>query len=145
MHEEHEKSNTSLAFEATLHCLTGCGLGDILGFVFGTALGLSYYSSVVFGIFLGFILGFGLGMLPLIKAKMTLKHALRVVIATEFFSILVMEAAETVIELIFPGMKKLGLVHIQYWIGLAIALFAGFLAAYPVNLFLVKRGIRHHH
>lgn len=145
MDHEHEKSHVNLAIEATTHCLTGCGLGDILGFVLGTALGLSYYSSVVFGILLGFVLGFGLGIIPLLKAKMTLKHALRIVIATEFFSILVMESAETVIELIFPGMKKLGLAHVQYWIGLAIALFAGFLAAYPVNLFLVKKGIRHHH
>ena len=144
MHENH-KSQRKLAFEATIHCLTGCGLGDVLGFIFGTALGLSYYSSVIFGIFLGFILGFGLGILPLIRAKMTFKNALKVVIATEFFSILVMETAETIIELIFPGMKKLGLMHVQYWIGLSVALFAGFLAAYPVNLFLVKRGVRHQH
>jgi hypothetical protein len=145
MNMEHDKPNTKLAFQATLHCLTGCGLGDIFGFVIGTALGLSYYSSVIFGIFLGFILGFGLGILPLLRAKMTFKDAMKVVIATEFFSILVMETAETIIELIFPGMKKLGLIHIQYWIGLGIALFAGFIAAYPVNLYLVKQGVRHHH
>jgi len=141
----NDNSNNKLAFQATLHCLTGCGLGDIFGFVIGTAIGLTYYSSVVFGIFLGFVLGFGLGMLPLIRARMSFKHAFKVVIATEFFSILVMEAAETIIELLYPGMKKLGLMHIQYWIGLAIALFAGFVAAYPVNLFLVKKGVRHHH
>lgn len=139
------KSNEKLAVEATTHCLLGCGLGDVLGFVFGTAIGLTYYSSIVVGIILGFILGFALGLWPLIKAQMKFTHALRVVIATEFFSILTMETAETVIELIFPGMKKLGLIHFQYWVGLSVTLMVGFFAAYPVNLFLVKRGIRHQH
>lgn len=144
MHENH-KSHNKLAFEATTHCLIGCGLGDILGFVIGTAISFSYYNSIVLGILLGFVLGFALGLWPLIKAKMKFTHALRVVIATEFFSILVMEAAETAMELLYPGMKKLGIVHIQYWIGLSFTLLAGFIVAYPVNLFLVKRGVRHQH
>lgn len=144
MNENH-KSHKKLAFEATTHCLIGCGLGDILGFIIGTAISLSYYNSIVVGIILGFVLGFALGLWPLIKAEMKFTHAIRVVIATEFFSILVMEAAETAMELLYPGMKKLGLTHIQYWIGLSFTLFAGFIVAYPVNLFLVKRGVRHQH
>lgn len=144
MHDNH-KSNRQLAFEATTHCLIGCGLGDILGFIVGTALGLTYYSSIVAGILLGFILGFTLGLYPLLKANMKFSHSLRVVISTEFFSILTMEIAETIMELIYPGMKKMGLAHFQYWVGLTVTLIAGFLAAYPVNLFLVKRGVRHQH
>lgn len=142
---EHNQSHTKLAFQATTHCLVGCGLGDIFGFVLGTFLGLHYYSSILLGIILGFVLGFALGIWPLIKAEMKFKDALRIVISTEFFSILTMETAETIMELVYPGMKMLGLNHIQYWLGLSTALIAGFLAAYPVNLFLVKRGIRHHH
>lgn len=150
-HEHHEhhhapqKSNRKLAFEATTHCLFGCGLGDILGFVLGTAIGITYYQSILLGITLGFILGFALGLWPLIKAEMKLNHAFRVVVSTEFFSILTMEAAETIMELIFPGMKKMGLIHFQYWVGLFATLVVGFLAAYPVNLFLVRRGVRHVH
>lgn len=56
-----------------------------------------------------------------------------------------METAEVIIELIFPGMKKAGLTHLTYWLGLTTALFVGFLAAFPVNLYLVKRGVRHFH
>jgi hypothetical protein len=144
-HPVDQKSNTLLAFEATTHCLLGCGLGDILGFILGTALGITYYSSIALGILLGFVLGLALGLYPLLKANMKFTHSLKIVISTEFFSILTMEAAETIMELIFPGMKKMGLSHIQYWIGLMVTLISGFLAAYPVNLFLVKRGVRHHH
>lgn len=147
MHEHHtyHKTNKKLAFEATTHCLIGCGLGDILGFLLGTAISLNYYSSIVLGIVLGFVLGFGLGLWPLIKAHMKLTHAVRVVVASEFLSILVMETAETIMELIFPGMKKMGLMHFQYWVGLFTTLVAGFIAAYPVNLFLVSKGVRHAH
>ena len=143
-HEGHV-SQPRLAFEATLHCLTGCGIGDIVGVIIGTAIGISYYQRIGLGLALGFVFGFSLGVLPLIRARMTLKDAARVVLTTEFFSIVAMEAAEALIEISFPGMRRLGLMHIQYWIALTMALTAGFVVAYPVNLFLVKRGIRHHH
>lgn len=144
MHHK-ESSNQKLAFQATSHCLIGCGLGDVLGFILGTALGFTYYSSIILGITLGFFLGFALGLYPLLKANMKFTHSLRIIISTEFFSILTMETAETIMELGFPGMKKLGLMHFQYWVGLFATLIAGFLAAYPVNLYLVKKGVRHHH
>lgn len=140
-----EKSHFKIAMEATSHCLVGCGLGDIAGFIIGTAFGLGYFISIFTGIIFGLIFGFGLGLMPLLRSKIMFRHAAKIVIATELASILVMETAETLIEIFFPGMKKAGLLHLTYWAGLGTALTAGFFAAYPVNLFLVKRGVRHQH
>lgn len=140
-----QSSSRKLAFSATLHCLMGCGLGDVFGFVLGTFLGAGYYSSILIGIFLGLVLGYAFGIYPLIKSKIGFSSATKIVLTTETLSILVMETGETLIEIFFPGMKNAGLAHFTYWLGLATALFVGFLAAYPVNLYLVQRGIRHHH
>jgi len=138
-------SQYTLALQATTHCLTGCGIGDIVGVIIGTLLGLPYISRIIVGVLLGFIFGFLLGILPLVRTRISYMQAARIVLTTELLSILVMEAAEATTELVFPGMRRLGLLHIRYWIGLFIALIAGFIVAFPVNLLLVKRGIRHHH
>lgn len=138
-------SDKRLAFQATTHCLLGCGIGEIVGVIIGTAIGLSYYTNITLGVILGIIFGFSLGIYPLIKVGMNFNHAFKTILTTEFLSILVMETAEVSTELIFPGMKTMGLSHLNYWLGLSSALFMGFLAAYPVNLFLVKKGVQHHH
>lgn len=144
-HNHHETSHVKLASKATLHCLAGCGIGDIVGVIIGTILGISYYERVVTGLILGFVFGFLLGVLPLLKHGMTLKQAARIVLTTEVFSILAMETAEAITEILFPGMRRAGLAHIRYWLGLSTALIAGFVVAFPVNWFLVRRGIRHQH
>lgn len=144
MHED-QKSNRKLAFEATTHCLTGCGIGDIVGVIIGTALGIAYLQRVGLGLVFGIFFGFLLGLYPLFKAKIPFNHAFKIILTTEFFSIVAMEAAEATTELVFPGMRRMGLFHFQYWVGLGLALVAGFVVAYPVNLFLVKRGVRHQH
>lgn len=138
-------SNHRLAYQATVHCLTGCGIGDILGVVIATLFGLSYINRIEIGIILGFILGFSFGIIPLIKSNMSFIESAKVILAGEIFSILAMEAAEALTEFLFPGMRRSGILHTGYWLGLIFALFAGFIAAYPVNLYLVKKGVRHHH
>jgi hypothetical protein len=145
MDHEHETSQIKLATQATVHCLTGCGIGDIIGVIIGTALGISYYERIALGLILGFVFGFSLGVLPLLQHKMTFRHAAKIVLTTEVFSILAMEAAEAVTEILFPGMRRVGLIHLRYWLGLSTALIAGFVVAFPVNWFLVRRGIRHQH
>ena len=138
-------SNKKLAFQATLHCLTGCGVGDILGVIIGTFFGLPYITRIIAGVIFGFVFGFIFSAIPLLKADMPFASAAKIILATETLSILTMEAAEAGTELLFPGMRRMGLVHIQYWIGLITALAAGFVVAFPVNYALVKKGIRHHH
>jgi hypothetical protein len=143
-HETH-LSNKQLAIQATLHCLTGCGVGDILGVIVGTFFNLPYGTRIIAGVIFGFIFGFLFSAIPLLKAKIPFVAASKIILTTELLSILSMETAEAGTELVFPGMRRMGLVHIQYWIGLLIALVAGFIVAFPVNYLLVKKGVRHHH
>ncbi len=144
-HQHHGPSQVNLATKATIHCLAGCGLGEIVGVIIGTALGIPYFTRIGTGLVLGFVFGFMFGMLPLVQTGMTFRHAAKIVMTTEVFSILSMEAAEATIEIFFPGMRKAGFIHLRYWLGLSTALIAGFIVAFPVNLFLVKRGVRHQH
>lgn len=145
MQHETQVSNRQLAAQATLHCLMGCGIGDILGVIISTIFGLPYSTRIIIGVTFGFIFGFILSAIPLLKVHMSFVSAAKIILTTEVLSILAMEAAEAGTELVFPGMRRMGLVHIQYWIGLLTALVAGFVVAFPVNYALVKKGIRHHH
>lgn len=138
-------SDKKLAAQATFHCLMGCGIGDILGVILGTIFHLPYGTRIISGIGFGFILGFLFSVVPLVKANISFITASKVVLTSETLSILSMEGAEALTELVFPGMRRMGLSHIQYWFGLLIALVTGFVVAYPVNYLLIKKGIRHHH
>src|SRR5215469_1935987 len=120
-HTAHQ-SNTQLAAQTTLHCLMGCGVGDILGVIIGTLFYLPYTTRIIVGVIFGFIFGFIFSAIPLLKAQMTFNSAAKIILTTETLSILAMEAAEAAVELLFPGMRRMGLVHIQYWLGLATAL-----------------------
>ena len=145
MHHENHESYKRLAAQTTLHCLLGCGVGDILGVIIGTFMGLPYVTRIIIGVIFGFFFGFLFSAIPLLRANMSFASASKIILTTETLSILTMEAAEAVTELSFPGMKKMGLNHATYWLGLATALIAGFVVAFPVNYLLVKKGIRHHH
>lgn len=143
--QHEDTSNRQLALQSTLHCLMGCGVGDILGVILGTLLHLPYGTRIISGVIFGFIFGFIFSAIPLLKANMSFSSASKIILTTETLSILTMEAAEAGTEVIFPGMRRMGLIHIQYWLGLFTALVAGFVVAFPVNFILVKKGIRHHH
>ena len=145
MKQSIQTAYRQLALQATIHCLTGCGVGDILGVIIGTFFGLSYVTRIIVGVIFGFIFGFIFSAIPLLKANISFGSAANIILTTETLSILVMEAAEAGTELVFPGMRRMGLIHLQYWIGLITALIAGFIVAFPVNYLLVKKGVRHHH
>ena len=143
--EHTHTSNKQLAVQATLHCLTGCGVGDILGVIIGTLFNFPYGTRIIAGVIFGFIFGFLFSVIPFLKARIPFISAAKIILTTELLSIIAMETAEAGTELIFPGMRRMGLVHIQYWVGLITALVAGFIVAFPVNYLLVKKGVRHHH
>jgi len=142
-HRSH--SNLSLAISATLHCLLGCGLGEVFGVFIGFAFGLSFVVSLIIGIVAGFIFGYLLGILPLLKGRLSFIVATKIVLATETLSIITMETGEILTEIFFPKFANLTLSNLLFWVGLVAALLVGFIAAFPVNYYLVKRGIRHHH
>ena len=132
-----------LARSATLHCLTGCAIGEVSGLIIGTWLGLSNFQTIILAIILAFIFGFSLSLLPLKKAGMALGAALSVVIAADALSITVMEIVDNMVMVLIPGAMHAHINEPLFWVSMALALFAAFWAAYPVNYYLLKRGKGH--
>ena len=137
------KNISSVARSATLHCLTGCSVGEILGLIAGTILGLSNHGTIFLAVALSFLFGFSLSTLPLIKTGLNFRTALSVVIAADTLSIASMEIVDNLVMAIIPGAMAAGLVNPLYWTSMSVSLFAAFLAAYPVNLWLLKHGRGH--
>lgn len=132
-----------MALGATLHCLTGCAIGEIVGLITGTALGLGNSWTVALSIGLAFVFGYSLSTLPLLKAGVALAAALRVVLAADTLSILTMEIVDNAVMVVIPGAMNAGLVNPIFWIGMMIALSVAFVAAYPVNRYLLGKGKGH--
>lgn len=133
----------SVAKSATLHCLTGCAIGEILGLIVGTIIGLGNAQTILLAVVLAFMFGFSLSVLPLVKTGMTFTAALSLVFAADTLSIATMELVDNAVMAGVPGAMEAGLVSPLYWSTMSLALMAAFLAAYPVNLFLLKRGKGH--
>lgn len=134
-----------LATSATVHCLLGCGLGEVAGIVIGVALGLTATVTIVLAVTLGFVFGFALGLIPLLRAGFSKSWASKQVLVAEGLSIAVMETAEVLVEVYTPGVMSAGLLSPIFWGGMLLALSAGFVAAWPINYWLVGKGIRHVH
>jgi hypothetical protein len=140
----HDMGSVNLmAVSATLHCLTGCAIGEIAGLVIGTAAGLSNAATIVISIALAFVFGFSLSSLPLLRAGLTVAAALKVVVAADTVSIATMEVVDNIVMALIPGAMNAGLVNVVFWVGMMISLVAAFGAAYPVNRFLLQRGKGH--
>jgi hypothetical protein len=143
-HAAHKTTSTSrLALQATIHCLTGCGIGEVLGLAGGTALGLSNVVTLALGILLAYAFGYGLTLVPLLRAGMPLLQASGITLAAETLSITTMEVVDNVVVLAIPGAMDAGLADILFWASLAISLALAFVAAFPVNRWLIARGLGH--
>jgi uncharacterized protein DUF4396 len=139
----HGDSLTRTAALATLHCLTGCAIGEVLGMALGTALGLSNTTTVVLSIVLAFAFGYSLTTLPLLRSGLVLGTVLPLAFASDTFSITVMEIVDTIAMLTIPGAIDAGLRDALFWGSLALSLGIAFLAAWPVNHYLIARGQGH--
>ena len=143
-HAQHETTDTTrLTFQATIHCLTGCGIGEVLGLGGATLLGLGNAASIVLGIVLAFVFGYGLTFVPLLRAGMPLLRATGITFAAETLSITTMEIVDNLVVLAVPGAMDAGLNDILFWGSLALSLALAFVAAFPVNRWLIARGLGH--
>jgi Domain of unknown function (DUF4396) len=136
-------SLTRTAISATVHCLTGCAIGEILGMVIGTALGWGNGATIALAIALAFAFGYALTMLPLLRSGMRLRPALRVALAADTASILIMEIVDNALMLAIPGAMSAGLASPLFWGSLAVSLAVAGVAAVPVNRWLIARGRGH--
>jgi hypothetical protein len=139
----HASSLNRLAFSATAHCLTGCAIGEILGLVIGTALGWSNWPTVALAIALAFLFGYSFTMVPLLRGGIVLGTAIGLALAADTLSIAVMEIVDNAIILAVPGAMEAGLTSLLFWGSLALALAVAFVAAFPVNRYLIARGRGH--
>ena len=138
-----QQSLRRLAFSATVHCLTGCAIGEVLGLVIGTALGLPDVTTIALAVTLAFVFGYGLTMRPLLAAGLAFGQALRLALAADTLSIAVMEIVDNAIILAVPGAMEAGLASPLFWGSLAVALAVAFAFAFPVNYWLIRRGKGH--
>jgi Domain of unknown function (DUF4396) len=137
------KSLNALAFSATVHCLTGCAIGEVAGLAIGTALGFSNLATILLAIVLAFFFGYGLTSLPLLRSGMPLREAMPIAFASDTLSIATMEIVDNLIVLAIPGAMAAGLGDPLFWGSLAVALPIAGLVAIPVNRWLIARGKGH--
>jgi hypothetical protein len=148
-HHHHHELPTSgraldgMALSATLHCLTGCAIGEIAGMVIGTALGWSNWATIALSVALAFLFGYALTSLPLLRAGLAFATVAPIAFASDTISIGVMEVVDNALMLVIPGALDAGLRDLLFWGSLAVALVLAGAAAFPVNRWLLARGKGH--
>jgi hypothetical protein len=133
----------SVAVSATIHCLTGCAIGEVLGMVIGKALGWGKGQIIVVAVVLAFIFGYGLTMLPLVRSGLAFAATAKLALAADTASIFIMEIVDNAIMLVIPGAMHAGLDTLLFWGSLAAALLIAGAAAFPINRWLIARGRGH--
>lgn len=142
-HRVIEQPLNRVALMATVHCLSGCTIGEIAGMVIGTALGWSNAATIALAITLAFLSGYLLTMLPIVRAGYDYKAAMSIAFAADTASITIMEIVDNLMMLIIPGAMDAALDSLLFWGSLAIALMIAGVAAFPVNRWLIARGRGH--
>jgi len=132
-----------VAAQATLHCLTGCAIGEVLGMVIGTATGLPSLPTVILSVALAFVFGYGLTVRSVLRAGVGLRPAVRAALAADTASIAVMELADNAVMLAVPGAMDAGLGAALFWAALGFSLVVAFLVTLPLNRWLISRGRGH--
>jgi hypothetical protein len=131
------------AFAATVHCLTGCSVGEVLGMVIGTALGWTNWPTVTLAVALAFLFGYGMTIWPLRRAGIAWGAALGLAFASDTLSMATMEFVDNAIMLVIPGAMEAGLPDPLFWGSLIVSLALAGAAAFPVNRWLIARGKGH--
>ena len=134
---------TRTAISATLHCLTGCAIGEVLGMIVGTALGWSNTPTIVLSVVLAFFFGYSLTIKPVLASGLALSAAIPIALAADTVSIAVMEVIDNAFMLAVPGALEAGLGDPLFWASLAASLVVAFAVTVPVNRALIARGKGH--
>jgi len=145
-HAGHAHGDTALnrsAFQATTHCLTGCAIGEVLGMVIATALGWGNTASIAISVALAFVFGYSLTLGPVLRANVPLRRAAGLAFASDTLSITTMEIVDNAFILFVPGAIAAGLDDALFWWSLGVSLVVAFVAAFPVNRWLIARGRGH--
>lgn len=129
--------------QATLHCLTGCVIGEVAGLAIGVTIGLSAWATIGLATGLAYLSGFTLGLVPVMRREgKTFLEALKLIWIGEVVSIGVMEIAMNGADYAMGGMQAGSIFTPQFAIALMVAVPAGFLAAWPINAWLLSRNLK---
>ena len=142
-HAHAAASPYRLAAMATSHCLTGCAIGEVAGLAIATAAGWGNVASIAIAVVLAFLFGYAFTLQSLLRGGVGLRRAIRIALVADTLSIAVMEIVDNAFVLIYPGAMDAGLGDGLFWWSLAVALAIAWVAAYPVNLALLRRGRGH--
>lgn len=140
---DDDKGLNKMAASATLHCLTGCAIGEVAGLIIGTAFGWSNLATTILAIALAFVFGYALSTLPLRKAGLGFFAALSIVFAADTLSIATMEIVDNAVMYLIPNAMHTTIIDPLFWMSMPIALTVAYFAAYPVNKYLLARGKGH--
>ena len=139
----HPTSLNGLALAATLHCLAGCSIGEVLGMVIGTSQGWGTIATIALSVALAFVFGYLLTMMPLLRAGVAPREAIRLALASDTVSIAIMEIVDNAVMLFIPGAMDAGPGSLRFWASLAISLALAGVVAFPVVRWLISRGQGH--
>lgn len=146
-HGSHEHAHTGASWQtaarATLHCLTGCAIGEVLGMVVGTAFGWGNLPTTVLAIVLAFFFGYALTLRGILKAGVAFRTAFRVALAADTLSIAVMELIDNGVIVLWPAAMDADLADALFWVSLAVSLVIAFVVTTPVNKWMIGRGKGH--
>jgi hypothetical protein len=142
-HSPPAGSLNRIAFSATVHCLTGCAIGEVLGMVLATWWGWGDAASIALAIVLAFVFGYGLTSLPLLRSGMTLRQVAPLAFASDTASIATMEVVDSLFIIVVPGALAAELDDALFWWSLAVALLIAGAVAFPLNRWLIARGKGH--
>jgi hypothetical protein len=132
--------------QATLHCLTGCVVGEVAGLAIGVGFDLGVWPTIILATVLAYTAGVTLGLLPVMRSQqVSMLQALRIIWIGEVISIGVMEIVMNFVDYQMGGMSAPSVASWMFWRGLVCAIPAGFLAAWPVNYWLLKRELKSCH
>ena len=141
--QDAQSSLNRVAFSATVHCLTGCSIGEILGMVIGSAMSLSNSVTIGLSVVLAFLFGYSLTMMPLLRAGLAFGPAMKLAFAADTLSIAVMEIIDNGVMLVIPGAMEAGLAEPLFWGSLMTSLILAGIAAFPLVRWLITRGRGH--
>lgn len=144
-HGQHAGDQTlnRLAASATTHCLTGCAIGEVLGFIIGTWQGWGNLATMAVAVGLAYPFGYSFTVSPLLRGGLTLGAALGLAFVADTVSITVMELVDNGVMLVVPGAMDATLSDPLFWGSLAFSLAVAWVAAFPVNRWLIARGRGH--
>ena len=142
-HAAHTSGGWSVAAQATLHCLTGCAIGEVLGMVIGTSVGLHDAGTVALSIVLAFVFGYALTMRGVTPAGVPFAQAVKVALAADTVSIAVMEIIDNTVVVAVPGAMDAGITSALFWLSLLGSLAIAFVVTTPVNRWMIGRGKGH--